>query len=99
MQACELCAVFDVDDVEQPIRSLKQFLAHLDTSRPFDPYVVVSFISLPRIMRYAHNDENDIPHVEEYLLLNANEPHLSFDELIRPLLDPNHELEHQVRPF
>ena len=78
---------------------VKQFLANLDKSHPFDPYVVVPFTSLPRFIRYANNEDKDIQQVEEYLLLNPNEPHLSFDELSPALMDPNQQWEYQVRPF
>ena len=37
--------------------------------------------------------------MEEYLLLNANEPQLSFDELSPELMDQNQHWEYQVRPF
>ena len=80
-------------------RRVKEFLAHLDKSHPFDPYVVVPFTSLPRFIRYAHNEDKDIPQVEEYLLLNPNEPHLSFDDLSSALMDPNQQWDYQVRPF
>ena len=78
---------------------VKQFLAHLDKCHPFDPSLVVPFSSLPRFIRYSHNEEKDLRQVVEYLLLNPNEPHLSFDELSAALLDPNQQWEYQVRPY
>ena len=61
-------------------RRVKYFLAHLAKSQ-FNPYVVVPFTSLPRFIRYSHNEDEDIPPVEEYLPLNPNETYLSFCEL------------------
>ena len=80
-------------------RRVKEFLAHLDKSHPFNPYVVVPFTSRPGFIRYAHNEDKDIPQVEEYLLLNPNEPHLSFDELTPALMDPNQQWDYQVGRF
>ena len=80
-------------------RRAKQFLAKLDKSKPFDPYVVVPFTSVPRFIRYSRNEGDEIPQVQEYLLLQSGEPHLSFRELSPALTDPNHQWEYQVRPF
>ena len=85
--------------LKKQTRRVKQFLARLDKSHPFNPYVVVPFTSLQRFIRYAHNEDKDIPQVEEYLLLNPNEPHLSFDDLSPALKDPNQQWEYEVRPF
>ena len=94
---CAQCLTVMV--LKNQTRRVNEFLAHLDKSRPFNPYVVVPFTSLPRFIRYAHNEDKDIPQVEEYLLLNPNEPHLSFDELTPALMDPNQQWDYQVRPF
>ena len=50
-------------------RSVKQFLAKLDRYKPFDPYGVVQFTSLPRCIRFSRNEGDDIPQVKEYLML------------------------------
>ena len=80
-------------------RRVKQFLAHLVKSSNFDPYVVGSFTSLPWFTRYSHNEEEDIPQVAEYPLLNPKEQHLSFAELSPALMDPNQQWEYQMRAF
>ena len=72
-------------------RRVKQFLAHLDKAHPFDPYFVIPLTSLPSFIRYAHNEDKYIKQVEEYLLLNPNDAHLSFDELSPALMDPNQQ--------
>ena len=93
---CAQCVTVMV--LKNQTRRVKHFLANLDKSHPFNPYVVVPFTSLPRFIRYAINEDKDIPQVEEYLL-NPNEPHVSFDELSHTLMDPSHQWEYQVRPF
>ena len=78
---------------------LKQFLARFDKTQPFDPYVVVAFTSLPRFIRFSHNESEDITQVQDYLLLHPNEPHLSFTELSPSLMQTNQPWNYQVRPF
>ena len=80
-------------------RRVKQFLARFDKSKPFDPYVVVAFTSLPRFFRFSHNQGEDILQVQDYLLLHPNDPHLSFNELSPSLMQPNQPCNYQVRPF
>ena len=94
---CAQCLMVMV--LKNQTRRVKQFLARLDNTHPFNPYVVVPFSSLPRFIRYAQNEEKDIPQIEEYLLLNPKEPRLSFDVLSPALMDPNQQWEYQVRPF
>ena len=94
---CAQCLTVMV--LKNQTRRLNQFLAHLAKSRPFDPYVVVPFTSLPRFIRYSQKEEEDIAQGEEYLLVNPNEPHLSFEELSSALIDPNRQWEYQLRPF
>ena len=80
-------------------RRVKQFLAHFDKTQPFDPYVVVPFTSLPRFIRFSHNEGEDILQVQDYLLLHPNDLHLSFNELSPSLMQQNQPWNYQVRPF
>ena len=80
-------------------RRVKQFLARFDKTQPFDPYVVVAFTSLPRFIRFSRNEGEDILQVQDYLLLHPNDPHLSFNELSPPLMQPNQPWNYQVRPI
>ena len=79
-------------------RRVKQFVPSLDKTKPFDPSVV-AFSSLPRLIRFSHNEGDDITQLQDYLLLHPNEPHLSFTELSPSLMQPNQPWNYQVRPF
>ena len=78
---------------------VKQFLAHFDKTKPFDPYFVVAFTSLPRFIRLSHNEAEEIQQVQVYLLLHSDEPHLSFTEISSSLMEPNQPSDYQVRPL
>ena len=78
---------------------LKTFLTSYDKSQPFDPYFVVALTSLPRFIRFSHNEGENILQREDYLLLHPNDPHLSFNELSPSLMHPNQPWNYQVRHF
>ena len=80
-------------------RRVKQFLARFDKTQPFDPYIVVAFTSLPRFIRFSHNEGEDILQVQDYLLLHPNDPHLSFNEHSPSLMQPNQPWNYQVHPI
>ena len=80
-------------------RRVKQFLARFDKTQPFDPDVFVAFTSLPWFIRFSHNEGQDIPQVQDYPLLDPNEPLLSFDEISLSLMHPNQAGYYQVDPF
>ena len=94
---CEQCMT--VMGLKNHTSRVKQFIAHLDNPYTFDAFVVVPFNSLPRFRTYAHNEDKEITQVEEYLLLDASDPQLSFDELSWAVMDPTHQREYQERPF
>ena len=80
-------------------RRVKQFLARFDKTRPIVPDVLVAFTSLPRLIRFSDNEAEDIPQVQDYLLLHFNELQLSFNELYSSLMDPNQPWNYQDRQF
>ena len=80
-------------------RGVDQFLRKIETSSPFDPYVVAPLDALPTLIIDGCLGPNDYDQVKAYLLADSGEPHLVFQEVSteHPLRQNGYE--YHISPF